>query len=100
MQTKCTPMTYQFYLQHVSINGFRQLNHNQHSAQNINVTKTYIRIKCTLPRLKWYITITIQCSVWEARHTQRLAIKQSARTFACVYQVVYEYNLASTVHNT
>ena len=29
----------------------------------INVTKTYIRIKCTLPRLKWYITITTQRSV-------------------------------------
>ena len=52
--------------------------------QNINVTKTYIRIKCMLPRLKWYITITIQRSVREARHTQRLAValKQSVRTFA------------------
>ena len=29
----------------------------------IYVTKTYIRIKYTLPQLKWYITITIQCSV-------------------------------------
>ena len=47
-----------------------------------NVTNTYIRIKCTLPRLKWYITIIIQCSVREARHTQRLALKQSVRTFA------------------
>jgi len=28
-----------------------------------NVTNNYIRIKCTLPRLKWYITITIQRSV-------------------------------------
>ena len=51
-------------------------------VQNINVTKTYIRIKCTLPRLKWYITITIQRSVREARHTQRPALKQSMRTFA------------------
>ena len=45
-------------------------------------SKTYIRIKCTLPRLKWYITITIQRSVREARHTQRLVLKQSMRTFA------------------
>ena len=37
---------------------------------NINVTKTYIGIKSTLPRLKWYITITIQRSVREARQTQ------------------------------
>ena len=44
--------------------------------------RTYIRIKCTLIRLKWYITITIQRCVWEARHTQRLSIKQSAWTFA------------------
>ena len=52
------------------------------SLQNINVTKTYIGIKSTLPRLKWYITITIQRSVREARQTQRLALKQSVRTFA------------------
>ena len=32
--------------------------------------------------LKWYITITIQRSVREARHTQRLALKQTVRTFA------------------
>ena len=32
-------------------------------VQTINVSKTYIRIKNTLPRLKWYITITIQRSV-------------------------------------
>ena len=51
-------------------------------VQNINVTKTYIRIKCTLPRIKWYLTITIQRSVREARHTQRLALKQSVRTGA------------------
>ena len=51
-------------------------------VQNINVTKTYIGIKSTLPRLKWYITITIQRSVREARQTQRLALKQSVRTFA------------------
>ena len=25
----------------------------QHNVQNINVTKTYIRIKSTLPWLKW-----------------------------------------------
>ena len=37
-------------------------------------------IKSTLPRLKWYITITIQRSVREARQTQRLALKQSVRT--------------------
>ena len=49
---------------------------------NINVTKTYIGIKSTLPRLKWYITITIHRSVREARQTQRLALKQSVRTFA------------------
>ena len=55
---------------------------SQHNVQNINVTKTYIRIKNTLPRLKWYITITIQRSVREARQTQRLALKQSVRTFA------------------
>ena len=66
----------------LSINRFVQLNHNYHNVQNINVTKTYIRIKCTLPRLKCYITITIQRSVREARHTQRLALKQSVRTFA------------------
>ena len=60
----------------------RTTNHNYHNVQNINVTKTYIRIKCTLPRLKCYITITIQRSVREARHTQRLALKQSVRTFA------------------
>ena len=47
-----------------------------------HVTKTYIGIKSTLPRLKWYITITIQRSVREARQTQRLALKQSVRTFA------------------
>ena len=27
----------------------------------MNVTKTYIRIKSTLPQLKWYITITTLC---------------------------------------
>ena len=32
--------------------------------------------------VKWYTTITIQHSVWEARHTQRLALKQSVWTFA------------------
>ena len=41
-----------------------------HNVQNITVTKTYIRIKNTLPRLKWYITITIQRSVREARQTE------------------------------
>ena len=46
------------------------------------VTKTYIRIKNTLPRLKRYITITIQRSVREARQTQRLVLKQLVRTFA------------------
>ena len=51
-------------------------------TQNITVTKTYIRIRNTLPRLKRYITISIQRSVREARHTQRLALKQSVRTFA------------------
>ena len=51
-------------------------------TQNITVTKTYIRIRNTLPRLKRYITITVQRSVREARHTQRLALKQSVRTFA------------------
>ena len=51
-----------------------------HNVRNINVTKTYIRIKNTLPRLKWFITITIQRSVREAR--QRLVLKQSVRTFA------------------
>ena len=66
----------------LSINRFIQLNHNYHNVQNINVTKTYIRIKCTLPRLKRYITITMQRSVREARHTQRLSLKQSVRTFA------------------
>ena len=50
--------------------------------QNINVTKTYIRTKSTLPRLKRYITITIQRSVREARQTERLVLKQSMRTFA------------------
>ena len=78
-----------FYLQqewkrglHLSINRFIRLNHNYQNVQNINVTKTYIRIKCTLPRLKWYITIITQRSVREARHTQRLALKQSVQTFA------------------
>ena len=52
------------------------------NVQNITVTKTYIRIKNTLPRLKWYITITIQRSVREARQTERLVLKQSVRTFA------------------
>ena len=66
----------------LSINRFVQLNRSQHSVQNINVIKTYIRIKCTLSRLQWYIPITIQRSVWEARHTRRLATKQSAWTFA------------------
>ena len=42
----------------------------QPNVQDINVTKTYIRIKCTLPRLKWHITITIQRSVREARHSK------------------------------
>ena len=42
----------------------------------------YIRIKSTLPQLKWYITIIIQRSVREARQTQRLVLKQSVRTFA------------------
>ncbi len=54
----------------------------EHNVQNINVNKTYIGIKSTLPRLKWYITIIIQRSVREARHTQRLTLKQSVRTFA------------------
>ena len=66
-----------FYLQqmsgkrglHLSINRFVQLNHNYHNVQNINVTKAYIKIKCTLPRLKWYITITIQRSVTEKQDT-------------------------------
>ena len=77
-----------FYLQQeweawlVPVYRFRQLNHNSHNVQNINVTKTYIRIKCTLPWLKWYITIIIQRSVREARRTQRLALKQSVQTFA------------------
>ena len=44
--------------------------------------KTYIGIKSMLPRLKWYITITIQRSVREARQIQRLVLKQSMRTFA------------------
>ena len=52
-----------------------QTTKSQHNVQNINVNKTYIRIKCTLPQLKWYI-ITIQHSVREARHTQRLELKQ------------------------
>ena len=43
--------------------------------------KLTLELKCTLPRLKWYITITTQRSVWEARHTQRLVLKQSVRTF-------------------
>ena len=51
------------------------------SLQNINVTKTYIGIKSTLPRLKWHITITIQRFVREARQTERLVLKQSVRTF-------------------
>ena len=79
-----------FYLQqewkrglHLSINRFIRLNHNYQNVQNINVTKTYIRIKCTLPRrLKRHITITIQRSVRDARHTQRLVLKQTVRTFA------------------
>ena len=50
--------------------------------QNINVTKTYIRTKSTLPLLKRYITVTIQRSVREARQTERLVLKQSMRTFA------------------
>ena len=45
---------------YLSMNRFVQLNHNYHNVQNINVTKTYIRIKNMLPRLKWYITIIIQ----------------------------------------
>ena len=36
---------------------------SQHNVRNINVTETYIGIKSTLPRLKCYITITIQRSV-------------------------------------
>ena len=55
---------------------------SQHNVQNINVNKTYIRIKSMLPWLKWYITITIQRSVKEARHIQRLSLKQSVQTFA------------------
>ena len=66
----------------LSIYRFVQLNHNKHNVQSINVTKTYIRIKCTLPRLKWYITIIIQRSVREARHSQILVLKQTVRTFA------------------
>ena len=38
----------------------------KHNVQNINVNKTYIGIKSTLPRLKWYVTIIIQRSVREA----------------------------------
>ena len=37
-----------------------QTTKSQLTMYEINVIKTYIRIKCTLPRLKWYITITIQ----------------------------------------
>jgi len=59
-----------------------QTTKSQPNVQDINVTKTYIRIKCTLPWLKWHITITIQRSEREARHTQRLALIQSVRTFA------------------
>ena len=59
-----------------------QTTKSQLTMYEINVIKTYIRIKSTLPRLKWYITITIQRSVWEARHTQILALKHSVRTFA------------------
>ena len=29
------------YVLHLYINRFRQLNHNQHNVQNINVTKTH-----------------------------------------------------------
>ena len=43
-----------------------------HSVQNINVNKTYIRIKCMLTRLKKERYIIIQCSVWEASYHQRL----------------------------
>ena len=60
-----------------------QTTKSQHNVQNINVNKTYIGIKYTLPpRLKWYITIIIQRSVREDRHIQRLAFKQSVRTFS------------------
>ena len=59
---------------------YKQIRTTKSHVQNINVTKTYIRIKCTLPRLKWYITIRIQLSVREARHTRRL--KQSVQLFA------------------
>ena len=30
-----------------------------------------------LPRLKWYMTITIQCSVREARQTERLVLNKA-----------------------
>ena len=43
---------------------------SQHNVQNITITKTHIIIKNPLKRLKRYITITIQRSVREARHTQ------------------------------
>ena len=43
-----------------------QTTKSQPNVQDINVTKTYIRIKCTLPWLKWHITITIQRSEREA----------------------------------
>ena len=59
-----------------------QTTKSQPNVQDINVTKTYIRIKSTLPRLKLYITITVQRSVRETRQTQRLVLKQSVRTFA------------------
>ena len=59
------------------------------------IATIYIRIKCKLPRLKWYITITIQRSVWEARHTQRLALKQSVQTFA--WGVLTSHSIADKV---
>ena len=37
---------------HLSMNRFVQLNHNYHNVQNINVTKTYIRIKVHAPTVK------------------------------------------------
>ena len=54
---------------HLSINRFVQLNHNKHNVQNINVTKTYIGIKSTLPRLKWYITISYNTTLCKRSKT-------------------------------
>ena len=117
--TKCTQVTYFIYNKsgkrglRLSINRFAQLNHNYHNVQNINVTKTYIRIKVHPPTVKmvhnnYNTTLCKRSKTNSKTNTKTIGANfRLGRVIFLVaaalmkwYQVVYEYNLTSTVHNT